>query len=507
MNKKIFNILLIFTILFSICTTSFAATVSASKTTMSVVDESICEISLEDYGKFTKKLTKFDKDKKEVTLTLTLENIAKKENITKPVELFLILDNSNSMTSTYQNKAKKEYVVETAKSFVDSLFDYFDNAKVGIISFSSVDTTSNDGLSLALGTENDAKLLLNLSNSKDTIKNTITNYANNKGPFTNIEAGLNIAEKNFTSSTESEKYVVLISDGVPNLCLNTETTLAYSGIIATNTKNKLIEMKDKGYHIFSVLMGLNESNIPNPSAPKISDGSRHMTYRELAEEIFGTSSNPTAGDFYYIDYNSLSTTVNTNIYNKITYAKDNSLKNIVIKDYFPKEIIENFNFKYEKSPNIGSVSTSIDTTDNSITWKIEVLKEGEIATLSYNLTLKDEYNEEILNKILPTNSKVDIDFETEDGKGNAFSDVSPKVKLVTENVEVPNEPEEPVEPEETKKPENPKNPENLVVNDDTVAKDPLPQAGIYNILFLTLICSVVVFIVIRMKNLHNLNNK
>lgn len=496
MKNKVINIFLIFTLLFFICNTTFAATISSSKTTMSVVDESICEIKLKDYGNFIKKLTKFDKDKKQVTLTLTLENIAEKENITKPIELFLILDNSNSMTLTYQNKAKKEYVTKTANAFVDSLFNYFENTKVGIISFSSIDTTLDENANLSLGTENDAKLLLNLSESKDTIKNTINNYADNKGPFTNIEAGLSIAEKNFTTGTDSEKYVVLISDGVPNLCLNTSSTLTYSGIIATNTKNKLVEMKNKGYHMFSVLMGLSESNTPNPSAPTISDGSRHMTYRELAEEIFGTSLNPTAGEFYYIDYNGLSSTLNTNIYEQITYSKDKSLKNIVIKDYFPKEIIENFNFEYEKTPNIGNVSTKIDTTDNSITWTIESLKEGEIATLSYNLTLKDEYNEEILDTIIPTNSKVDINFETDEGKGNSFSDTSPKVKLVTEKeVETSKEPEK----NETKEPE-------ITVNtDNTVATDPIPQTGLYNILFTILISTISVFIIIKVKKLNDLN--
>ena len=346
------------------------------------------------------------------------------------------------------------------------------------MSFSSIDTTTSSGSGLSLGTENDAKLLLDLSSSEETIKNTITNYAENKGPYTNIEAGLSIAEKNFTTSTDSEKYVILISDGVPNLCLNTSSTLTYSGVVATNTKNKLIEMKNKGYNIFSVLMGLAESNTPNPSAPTISDGSRHMTYRELAEEIFGTTANPTAGDFYYIDYNSLSTTVNTNIYDKITYVKDNSLNNVVIKDYFPKEIIENFNFEYVESPNIGNVSTKIDTSDNSITWEIELLKEGEVATLSYKLTLKNEYNEEIVDKILPTNTKVDISFETIDGKGNAFSDVSPKVKLVVNN--------------------------DIKIPDNTISKDPIPQTGIYNVLFVTLISIAVVFVIIKIKRLNEL---
>ena len=466
MNKKILSIFCVFTFLFSLCSSSFAATVSASKTTMSVVDKSICEINLKDKGKFTKELTEFDANKKEATITLTLKNIMEQENLTKPIEMFLVLDNSHSMTSTYEGKEKRQYVAETATSFVNALFDHYENAKIGIVSFSSVNLGST------LGTENDAKLLLGLSDSKDTVQNTITNYTTTEGPYTNIEAGLAIAEKNFTNNTDSQKYIVLISDGVPNLCLDTNTTLTYSGVIATNTKNKLIELKNKGYNIFPVLMGLSESNVQNPSAPTIADGSRNMTYRELAEEIFGTTSAPTAGNFYYIDYTNLSETVNTDIFNKITYSKDNTLKNIVIKDYFPREILENFNFEYVKSPNIGKVSAEVDISDNSITWEIELLKEGEVATLSYKLTLKDEYNEEIVDKILPTNTKVDIAFKTVDGKGNSNSDVSPKVKLVV---------------------------------DKTISKAPIPQTGVYNVLFIILASTLIVFAVINFRRFKQLS--
>ena len=466
MNKKILSIFCVFTFLFSLCSSSFAATVSASKTTMSVVDKSICEINLKDKGKFTKELTDFDANKKEVTITLTLKNIMEQENLTKPIEMFLVLDNSHSMTSTYEGKEKRQYVAETATSFVNALFDHYKNAKIGIVSFSSVNLGST------LGTENDAKLLLGLSDSKDAVQNTISNYTTTAEPYTNIEAGLAVAEKNFTSNANSQKYIVLISDGVPNLCLDTNTTLAYSGVIATNTKNKLIELKNKGYNIFPVLMGLSESNVQNPSAPTIADGSRNMTYRELAEEIFGTTSAPTAGNFYYIDYTNLSETVNTDIFKEITYLKDNTLKNIVIKDYFPKEILENFNFEYVKSPNIGKVSAEVDSSDNSITWEIKLLKEGEVATLSYKLTLKDEYNEEIVDKALPTNTKVDIAFETVDGKGNSNSDVSPKVKLVV---------------------------------DKTISKDPIPQTGVYNVLFIILASTLIVFAVINFRRFNQLS--
>ena len=470
MKTKILSFLTLFIILFLSCSTVFAAaanTIESSKTTLELVDKSICEMDLNGMGHFKKELIYFDSEKRELTITLTVTNTAKKETIEKPVELFLVLDNSNSMTKTYLNKTKMEYVTQTANLFVDSLFEHFSNVKIGVVRFSSIDPVVPGGVSLALGTTSDATLLLPLSDTKETIKNTVTSYSNETGPYTNIEAGLDLAQANFSDSTESEKYIVLISDGVPNLSLDTENTLSYSGSNAANTKKKLQAIQNKGYHIFSVLMGLNESNVPNTSAPLVEGGDRHMTYGELAEEIFGTKNNPTAGDFYFINYDHLDTTINGDIYDDITYVKDNSLKNIVVKDYIPQKIMDNFDFMHSVAPNIGTVTDKVDTTDNnSITWTIPILKEEEVATLSYKLKLKDTVQKQVLNEVLPTNTKVDIDFETPDGeKKTVTSDVSPKVKITYE---------------EPKKPDN------------TVDPNPLPQTGNYTTLFVCRVATIAI---------------
>lgn len=476
MKRKIFSSLILFISLLIICNLSFAATVSASKTTMEVVDRSICEINIKDLGHFQKELTEFHSNSKDVVLTLTVENTATQETVSKPVEIFLVLDNSKSMTESYQNKAKNQYVIEAATKFTENLFNHFKNIKIGVVGFSSENYTTT----YREGTLNDAKLLLSLSNSKDDVLASINSYTENGGPRTNIEAGLSVAESSFSNSSESEKYIVLISDGVPNLSLDTEHTMTYSGVNATNTKNKLKDLESKGYSIFSILMGSDDSKLENPEAPIVESTGKHLTYGELAEEVFGTVTSPTAGKFYYIDYEDLFSTINNDIYQNITVTKDNSLKNIVIKDYFPREILENFNFEYVKSPNIGKVSADVDPSDNSITWEIELLKKGEVATLSYKLTLKDEYNEEIVKKILPTNEKVDIDFETRDGKDKESSDVSPKIRLLVE--EVP---------------------------DNTISDKPIPQTGIYNVIStisVILIISIL-FNVIRFQKLKNKNKR
>ena len=74
-------------------------------------------------------------------------------------------------------------------------------------------------------------------------------------------------------------------------------------------------------------------------------------------------------------------------------------------------------------------------------------------------------------------TKVDINFETVDGKGNSNSDVSPKVKLVINDVKVP---------------------------DNTITENPIPQTGIYNTLFVILVSATIVFVIIRIKRLSEL---
>ena len=132
----------------------------------------------------------------------------------------------------------------------------------------------------------------------------------------------------------------------------------------------------------------------------------NRTYQDLAEEIFGTPDKPTVGKFYYVQDKEIDKTLNETIVNILVPTPVTKLNNVIIKDYFPQTIIDNFNFEYVASPNIGNVSTQIDKSDNSITWKIEVLKEDEVATLSYKLTLKDNFNKEILDEILPTNERL-----------------------------------------------------------------------------------------------------
>lgn len=420
--KKLLFSLCLFFLVICLSFNTFAAT--TGKTTLELVENTVCTINVDDMAKFEKKITKFSKEEKAATLTLSLKNTKVSESTTKPVEVFLVIDNSASMRENKVGDITREQaVINSANKLVDELFEANKNAKVGLVSFSSLDTTKGE----TEGTINDGKLLLTLSDSKSKIKETISSIpTTNAGPRTNIEAGITIASQNYTKNENTNRYIVLLTDGCPNNDLS-GTFAKYSGTVASNTKSKLQSIEKDGINIIGAMIGLNSTVVEQQSG---------KTYQALAEEVFGTTANPTISNYYYVNDTAedIESTIVNKIYSNIIVKKDNTLKNFVIKDYFPKEIIDNFNFEYVASPNLGKISQKVDTTDNSITWTIPELKEGETATVSYKLTLKDNYNKEIIDKILPTNTKVDLKGEDSDGKKyEKTSTESPKIRVLYED--------------------------------------------------------------------------
>lgn len=407
---KIITFLLAFLLLM----TNFVYGKLASTTHFEVVDKSVCEIEFGENGKFTKQIISYDENS--VTLQLDVENTAE-ERVEKTVsEIFLVIDNSLSLRDKVSDtETRKDLIYNSAKQLATKLNASDPEFKIGVICFSSNSDVKKEG------TIEDATLMQALTTNNNEVLNAIEDINDTDfGSRTNIEAGLELANRNF-SGTADKEYIILISDGVPNDDIH-GNTLQYSETVLGNTKNKLIELNNKGIKLISVLAGV--SNTVEPTVNK--------TYVELAEEVFGTEANPTAGKYYFISDSNIKSIVENNVYNDVEISKSTTLTNIVIKDYFPKKIVDNFDFSYVASPNLGNVTAEIDKTTNSITWTIPSLEAGESASLQYKLTLKDNFNKDILDEILPTNEKVNI---TDDQGDNETSTVSPKVR-VTEDIPI-----------------------------------------------------------------------
>ena len=367
--------MVIFLILILISNISFA---SYSTVTMSVVEEPVCTIELGENSKFEKKLISKDLANKEVTLQLKITN---EEESFKPTgELMLVIDNSNSMTKEVsEGKTRKDLVFESAKTLVSDLLKDNTKLKIGITSFSTNIDVSKEG------TSEDASLISELSNDSSALVNAISTIETN-GPRTDLQAGLALASQHF-SNEATNKYLITMLTGIDN-----------------------------------------EDEVP-PQQTK--------TFSQIISEIFGTPDAPTVGKFYYVTDSEIEKTITTDIYNSLLPI-EKTLKNITIVDYFPEEIIKNFDFAYVTESNIGTISPTVDTTNNSITWTIPELPSGQTGTVQYKLKLKENFDSNIVDKILNTNKKVDITYTDFDDKSqDKTSDISPKLKLTEPPVVLP----------------------------------------------------------------------
>ncbi len=406
MKKKIF--ITLFFILVLLTNISFA---SYSTVTMEVVEDPVCSIELGENSKFEKKLISKDLTNKEVTLQLEVTN---EEAPMKPTgEIMLVLDNSNSMTDESSNgKIRKDLVFDSTKYLISNLLKDNTNLKIGVVQFSTNIDLSKEG------TIDDASVVSSLTNDVTSLNNAITSIDTN-GSRTDLQAGLLLASQQFTK-TNNNKYMIVLTDGVPNVAINFADKTYYSEDVINKTKKQLQDLNNQGIKIITMLTGINDPSY-NPLGDK--------TFEQIITEVFGTSQNPTAGEFYYVTDDQVQATITNDIYNSLLPI-NKSFTNITIVDYFPQEIIDNFDFAYVTKATIGNISAEINKTNNSITWTIPQLTSGQTATVQYKLKLKENFNSNIVNKILNTNQKVDLSYTDFDSNNqNKTSDISPKLKL------------------------------------------------------------------------------
>ena len=388
---------------------------------MSVVEEPVCTIQIGNSSKFEKKLVKKDLNNKEVTLQLQVTN--EEASIQPTGEIMLVIDNSKSMEDIVEGTTTREdLVIESAKTLVNTMLDGNDHLKVGVVSFSTNSDVSKEG------TIEDASLVSDLSSDPNALVSAISSIEYT-GPRTNLESGLNLAGQYFTSENNN-KYVIVLTDGVPNVALNYDGVY-YSDDAINKTATQLQTLANSGYTVITMLTGI--SNADSVPATRTDD----KTYGDIIQEIFGTEESPSVGKFYYVQDSEIEKTITQDIYNDLLPV-DQVLTDITITDYFPKEIIDNFEFAYVSQPNIGTISSEVNTENNSITWTITELKPGETATVQYTLKLKKDFDSSIVGKILDTNEKVDISYINFQGEEvSDTSDVTPKLKLTEPPVTLP----------------------------------------------------------------------
>ena len=422
MKKKVFFSL--FLVLILIANISLA---SYSTVQMEVVEEPVCTIEFSENSGFEKKLIEKNLTNKEVTLQLQVTN---EETMLKPTgELVLVLDNSDSMNNFIdeeQTTTRKDLIFESAKTLISNLLEGNDSLQIGIVSFSSYYNPENPGDVSQEGTSADASVVSDFSNNSSDL-NTSIDSIQATGARTDLDAGITLASEQFTEA-DNNKYMIVLTDGVPNIALGNNSY--YSDEVINLTKTKLQQIGNQGINIITMLTGIDNASATTPTNPD-------KTYGQIIEEIFGTEETPTVGDFYYVTDDEVEQTITQDIYNSLLPVSQ-SYTNIVIKDYFPQEIVDNFEFAYVSEANIGEVTTEINKEDNSITWTIPELKSGETATVQYKLKLKEDFNSNIVDKLLDTNEKVDITYKDLTGTDQEkTSDVTPVLRLTEPPKELP----------------------------------------------------------------------
>lgn len=474
---RIFVVLLI-ALVFS--TNVFAVeTIAKDKTFMSLVKDEVCDINFGTYASFEKKMVNLDKENKTIDISLTAVNNdpgGHKKTITVDDdvagEVVLLIDLSYSMrnpNNAVDGVTRKKLVLDATSNLVDKLYTSKSDIDVGIVKFST--DPNNEG------SMNDAQIVQELSSDKTLVKNKISSlYSDDAdmGDRTDIEAGLKVSETLFNQDSDKKKFMVLLTDGLPNTVSNGISS-EYSDATLNPTVTELASLEGKGINLTSLLIGVTNDNYVNPViTPQSYTFAQNVTYEQLANHIFGTASNPKYGPVYYVNTAGVTEAISNSIFKDLvpdshTIEVDDTetykLTDIVIKDYFPDYIYNNFDFSLLTRPSKGTVTETVDTTDKSITWTIPELAPKESTTFTYRLTLKDNVDVSILDMDLKTNKDVTIDYkEGGNQKQQVHNDKSPVVKLTTEVVPDPTPTPSPIKP-------TPK--------DDTVAPKPIPQTGAY----------------------------
>ncbi len=449
-TNKIIVISLILFFIFSIISNSLA---SDLKTSLDIVEKASETKYLDNnQGNISKTIVDSNPDTGEVSIELKLENI-KKENDQKEVyentEVYLLVSENIS----HDDKELSKYINNIEK-LSSKIFKVNANTKIGVIGIkgpikdsyideSGKQVTGDKDESDVPGNNSNSEIIVGLTNNVDSIKSGLQKMNTSKTKYySNLQSAIRLANNSYSQNTN--KILISLYDNVPTVSIGVKAKVTtgwfseYSTLeeavngkynkIATSTKNEILTLKES--NVSFILLRPDDTsyneNWYNSSGEKVLefDGSPYV------KDLYGTIENPTYGKMYSFKDSNIDTIITENIYQDVQQKIQPDITNVKITDYFPKEIIENFEFSYLNNPRLGSVSKTIDKTNNTITWDIDKLKGNEVATLRYKLKIKDMKNVKLVNKTIATNEKVILTYKDISAKSyELMLSSSPKIKL------------------------------------------------------------------------------
>lgn len=510
---------IISSIIIVICILAINANVFATNTTTKleiIQNESETKYLEDNQGNITKKIIASDKENGEITIEVKVsneKNSSEENEIYEDTEIYLIVHESLSY-----NEEKLNQYIGYIKNFANNVLKRNSNTKIGIIGIKGTiyDAEINEDGKMVFGekdeadvkgTEQNAEIVCNATNNVETLEKSLKNMNVEKIRYrANLEATIKLANKSY--SNKVNKILISLFDEVPSIAIGVKSTVHYGGIWggtieeAVNEKYSIISqrtreeiLKLKGNNIKFIQLrpedtSYDERYYSTSTGEKILDfdGSKYV------QNIYGTLEKPVYGKMYTLKNETIDKIILENISSDVEGIIASDISNVVVKDYFPKDIINYFEFSYVDNPNIGNVTKKIDTNTNVIEWNIGTLQGNKIAILKYKLKLKDMGNKELLDKIIPTNEKIEVtykDYELKEHKLDLTD--SPKVKLclIEKNENNKND--------AINKDDKENNPNNTT--DTTIASGKIPQTGtkIEAIIIITFIILAIAYTYIKIK--------
>ena len=145
------------------------------------------------------------------------------------------------------------------------------------------------------------------------------------------------------------------------------------------------------------------------------------------QELYGTLDIPTYGKMYSLNNNSLEKVVTEYIYEDIMKDIRVDIKSAVIKEYFSKDILENFTISFSDE----NVDITNLKNDGYIVWNIGNLEGNKVASVQYTLKINNMKNVKLLDKIIAISEKTELSYTNYiDEQTTIISTSSPKIKLV-----------------------------------------------------------------------------
>lgn len=513
--KKSISILLI--ALLSIILLSSNVFANTTKTKLDVVQKSAETKYLENnQGSISKSIINSNAEAGEVTVELKLDN----SKITTDGQKKY--DNTEVLIIVNENISKKSENLEKYTNYIKTLasniFSKNANTKVGIIGMKGPidDATVNEEGKLVHGpndqktvngTTANAEVIVEPTNDISAIQTGLQNMNTQKTVYyENLQAAIRLANNTFSSNVN--RILVSLYDNVPTTAVGvcsqapsyggifSEYATAEEAIIAKHkklvsyTKQEILKLKQNNIHF--ILLRPDDTSFDQ-------DWYSHSTGEFIlkfdgspyVQQLYGTVENPTYGKMYSLSESNLQTVVTEYIYNDIINTIGYDISSVIVKDYFPQEILDYFTITVLDNE---KVDTSHLLTDGYIELSADCIKSEENLSIKYTLKVKDMQESNILEKTISTNKKVELSYKDYTNTQKLVDlTSSPKIKLS----EVKQEVSKPSEPDKSTTP--PK--------DTTTATGKLPQTGINMTIIICIACvsTLTAFTYIKFKKYKDIN--